>query len=378
MDGTTLVVAAIAGGAAAAIVGMWARARERRLRETLERATSALDEHDRARAETDAVMTVIDAAMEEGVMLFDAAGRLRYANEASERHLGKRPASVTQLFPAAAAEAAAAAASGEPRIVEAETASRWLRVAATPAAGGAVLVVVSDVTGPRRVEALRRDFVVNASHELKTPAASIRAAAEMLLDALRNDPGSVPRFARTLEQEAARLSRIVADLLDLSRLEAGGDLDGTVRLDAVAREEARRYADRAREARLAFEVRTERVPEIVGSERDLALMVGNLIDNAIRYTPEGGTVDVTVARSDDNVRLRVSDSGIGIPQRDLTRVLERFYRVDRGRSRRTGGTGLGLSIVRHVAENHSGSVSVSSELGRGTTVDVLLPASTSS
>jgi two-component system sensor histidine kinase SenX3 len=310
------------------------------------------------------------------VLLFDGSGQLVYANEASERQMVRRPASLAQLFPAAAAEAAAGvAASGKPEAIEVETASppRWLRFVATPAGDGGVLVVVSDVTEARRIESIRRDFVVNASHELKTPAASIRAAAEMLLDALRDDPSSAGRFARTLEQEAKRLSRIVADLLDLSRLEAGGDREDSVHLDSLVAEEGQRFADRAKAARLTLDVRTEPVPPVHGSERDLALMVGNLIDNAIRYTPEGGVVDVSVVASDGEVRVRVVDSGIGIPQRDLTRVLERFYRVDRGRSRRSGGTGLGLSIVRHVAENHGGSVTVQSEVGRGTTVDVVLP-----
>jgi signal transduction histidine kinase len=189
----------------------------------------------------------------------------------------------------------------------------------------------------------------------------------------RDDPASAARFAQTLERESERLSRIVADLLDLSRLEAGGDLDENVQLDALVAEEGHRFEDRARASQLTLDVRTEQVPAVRGSERDLALMVANLIDNAIRYTPGGGTVQVRVGSSDGDVRIRVEDSGIGIPQRDLTRVLERFYRVDPGRSRRSGGTGLGLSIVRHVVENHGGSVSVESELGRGTTVDVVLP-----
>jgi signal transduction histidine kinase len=215
--------------------------------------------------------------------------------------------------------------------------------------------------------------LVNASHELKTPAASIQAAAEMLRAAIRDDPAAVSRFAETLEQEAGRLSRIVADLLDLSRLDAGGALPDVVRVDALVAGEATRFRSRARDAQLALDVHTEDVPAVQGSERDLALLVGNLLDNAIRYTPAGGSIDVSVDRVDGGVRLRVADTGIGIPQRDLGRVLERFYRVDRGRSRRSGGTGLGLAIVRHVAENHGGSVSLTSELGRGTTFTLRFP-----
>ena len=377
VDDTALVVAAIAGAlAGAAVVALVSAPRSRRIRDDLARTKSAMAERERAADESDAIRSVIGAAMREGVLLFDGAGQLVYANEASERQLVRRPASIAQLFPAAAAEAAAGvAASGEPELVEIETASppRWLRFAATPAGDGGVLVVVVDVTEARRLEATRRDFVLNASHELKTPAASIRAAAEMLREAQRDDPASAARFARTLERESERLSRIVADLLDLSRLEAGGDLEERVQLDAIVAEEGHRFEDRARASQLTLDVRTEQVPAVRGSERDLALMVANLIDNAIRYTPGGGIVQVSVGSSDGDVRIRVADSGIGIPQRDLTRVLERFYRVDPGRSRRTGGTGLGLSIVRHVVENHGGSVSVESELGRGTTVDVVLP-----
>jgi len=377
VDGAALVGVAIAGAiAAAVIVALVTGSRARRLREELTRSRAALAERERTALDSDAIRRVIDDAMHDGVLLFDGSGQLVYRNEASDRQLIRRPASIAQLFPAVAAEAAATvASSGEPEVVEAETASppRWLRFAATPARDGGVLVVVSDVTEARRIETIRRDFVVNASHELKAPAASIQAAAEMLLHALRDDPTSAARFARTLDQEAERLSRIVADLLDLSRLEAGGDMEDRVRLDSLVAEEGQRFADRAEAAQLTLVVRAEEVPAVHGSERDLALMVGNLIDNAIRYTPEGGAVDVSVASSDGEVRLRVVDSGIGIPQRDLARVLERFYRVDRGRSRRSGGTGLGLSIVRHVAENHGGSVTVQSEVGRGTTVDVLLP-----
>lgn len=361
-------------GATVATLVAWTRAR--RLRQELDRYSALLAERERTVTESAAVRKVIDDAMEDAVLLFDGSGQLVHANEASERHMIRRPASIAQLFPAAAAEAAAAvAASGSPDLIEVETASppRWLRFAATPAGDGGVLVVVSDVTEPRRIETIRRDFVVNASHELKTPAASIRAAAEMLIHALREDPATAARFARALEQEADRLSRIVADLLDLSRLEAGGDPESNVRLDSVVSEEGHRFAERAKAAGLTLDVRTEPVPIVLGSERDLALMVGNLIDNAIRYTPEGGAVDVSIAASDGEILVRVVDSGIGIPQRDLTRVLERFYRVDRGRSRQSGGTGLGLSIVRHVAENHGGSVSLQSEVGRGTTVDVVLP-----
>jgi signal transduction histidine kinase len=234
-------------------------------------------------------------------------------------------------------------------------------------------MVVTDITDARRIEAVRRDFVANASHELKTPAASIQAAAETLQAVVGEDPAAASRFAAQLEREALRLSRIVADLLDLSRLESGSDLADRVRLDALTREEVERFADRAREASISLSITAAEPATVEGSARDLSLLVRNLIDNAVRYTPPNGTVVVHVSIEGPGVHLEVQDSGMGIPNRDLPRVFERFYRVDRARSRGTGGTGLGLAIVRHVAENHGGSVSVTSEIGSGSTFTVLLP-----
>jgi two-component system sensor histidine kinase SenX3 len=252
--------------------------------------------------------------------------------------------------------------------------SKWLSATVVPAGGdGAVLVVVTDVTDSKRLEAVRRDFVANASHELKTPAASIRAAAETILDAAEDDLPAIPRFARQLEREAARLSQIVEDLLDLSRLESGSDLAEDVRVDSLVRDVALRVADRVREARVSLVVHADKRCVVKGSAQDLSLLVGNLLDNAIRHTQAGGSITVSVDCDQASVSLTVSDTGIGIPSKDLPRVFERFYRVDRARSRETGGTGLGLSIVKHVAENHGGSVEVQSELAAGTTFTVLLP-----
>jgi signal transduction histidine kinase len=144
-------------------------------------------------------------------------------------------------------------------------------------------------------------------------------------------------------------------------------------MDVIAGDEVERLRDRAKEAGVVIELHTDGVPSVPGSGRDLALLVRNLIDNAVRYTPSGGRVDVSVSAEGGQVVLQVADTGMGIPQRDLSRVFERFYRVDRARSRETGGTGLGLAIVRHVAENHGGEVTVRSELSAGSTFVVRLP-----
>jgi two-component system sensor histidine kinase SenX3 len=324
--------------------------------------------------------------MQEGVLLFDSEHNTAFANAALERHLGTGPDSVDLLYPVDLREAVRGVASSAQAVtveVERTAPDRWLRVTATPAGEGAVLLVVTDVTDARRTEAVRRDFVANASHELKTPAASIQAVAETLRSVGDADPDAVHRFAAQLEREALRLSRIVADLLDLSRLETGSELGEQVRLDALVREEVERYDDSAREGGVRLSVDAPQAATVTGSARDLSLLVRNLIDNAIRYTRPGGAVVIKVADAPGEVggagtpaqvSLVVRDTGVGIPARDLPRIFERFYRVDRARSRETGGTGLGLAIVRHVAENHGGSVEVTSELGAGTTFSVLLPA----
>ena len=320
---------------------------------------------------------LILSSMEEGVLLVDREGRAVFANAPLARHLGGSPADLDALLPLELQKAArrtgyTGAASRV--LVETGAPSRWLRASCTPLGeDGSVLVVVRDVTEARRIDAIRRDFVANASHELKTPAASIQAAAETLLHVAAEDPVSVPRFATQLDREARRLSGIVADLLDLSRLESGSTLDEDIRLDAIVREEARRFLERAGAAGVTLTVNAPDTPAVRGSARDLSLLVRNLLDNAVSYTRPGGHVAASVAHDDVHVEVRVSDTGIGIPSRELPRVFERFYRVDRARSRETGGTGLGLAIVKHVAENHQGDVTVQSELGRGSTFVLTFP-----
>ena len=368
----------VAGGAIALVAVR--RTLSRRIEDLTsrsDRAEAALQSRERSQEEDRAAQDLILSSMEEGVLLFDRHGRAVFANTPLVRHLGSSPENMDALLPLGLQKAARESAkSGAVARLEVETGtpSRWLRATCTPIGDdGSLLVVVGDVTEARRLDAIRRDFVANASHELKTPAASIQAAAETLMHVAVEDPASVPRFATQLDREARRLSQIVADLLDLSRLEAGSELDGRVRVDSVLKEEARRSAERAEAAGVTLIVEAPEVPAIRGSARDIALLVRNLLDNAVSYTKPDGRVTATVTQSDQSVGLRVADTGIGIPTRDLPRIFERFYRVDRARSRETGGTGLGLSIVRHVAENHGGTVGVRSELGRGTVFTVELP-----
>jgi two-component system phosphate regulon sensor histidine kinase PhoR len=326
------------------------------------------------------------AAMDEGVLLVDDAGLVQYANPAAlrlvgriaaEQHSGTNHTGRPYLPPALRTLVGEARRAGSVRETEIEIGhpARTVLASAFPVGGeGLALLVLRDVTEARRVDAIRRDFVAAASHELKTPVASIQAAAETLTHALDEDPEAARRFVGNLLRDAERLSRIVMDLLDLSRLESERAQFESVRLDTLARDEIDRTGERTREAGLDVSVTAEPVT-VSGSRKDLALLFSNLLDNAFRYTKPGGTVRVEVSGSNGHARIAVSDSGIGIPARDLPRIFERFYRVDRARSRDTGGTGLGLAIVKHIAEQHGGRVEAKSELGRGSTFVVTLPVS---
>jgi signal transduction histidine kinase len=375
-----LVLLAVGGIAVAAVAFvLLRRERERARRADRERAA----EHEAMRArlmaaeEERLVAELALSSMEEGVLLFAADGATRLANPAVKGHLGVRPASADALLPLGLRQLTERAAASRAMLtteVELGAPARNLRGFAAPTEDGSVVLVIRDVTETRRSEQVRRDFVANASHELKTPAASIQAAAETIRTAAGEDPSVIPRFASQLEHEAARLSRIVSDLLDLSRLESGSVLDETVALDAIVRDEGERFEEPASEAGVGLSIEASTVPRVRGSARDLALLVRNLVDNAIRYTGPGGKVHVELTKDDGEVVLAIADTGLGIPHRDLPRIFERFYRVDRARSRETGGTGLGLSIVKHVAENLGGRIDVMSELGRGTRFEIRLPA----
>ncbi len=335
-----------------------------------------LEQLGRDRQERDAILS----AMEEGVVLFDADGNVAYANPSAERILDRIPRSVRELSPAALrtlCEEVRADGLPREREIETDVPARTLKASAIPLEVlGDVMLVVRDVTAERRVESMRRDFVADASHELKTPAAAIRAAAETVERAVEEDPPAAVRFAVQLRRDAVRLSRIVSDLLDLSRLETERPELEPVRLDRVVAEELKRVRVQATDSGVAL--RWEGSPVTVpGSVKDLALLARNLLENAVRYTPRGGRVSIEVAGENVHATLSVQDTGMGIPSRDLPRIFERFYRVDRARSRETGGTGLGLSIARHVVERHGGQISAESELGRGSTFTVTLPSGSS-
>ena len=317
---------------------------------------------------------VLDS-MPQGTLLVGADGAVLYANQSFGQLLGPVPDSLEQVVPFRIQEVVRRArSSGEQVDVDVEHGlpARILRVIASPFDDGRALVVVSDVTDRRRIDEMRRDFVTNASHELKTPVASILAAAETLRLAVEKAPERVPQFAAQIEAAARSLAQLVNDLLDLSRLEGRRSEHGPVELGALVADEVDRVRGFAEEKGVRLESDLSEA-WVLGSEPDLGLAIRNLLDNAVRYTNRGGSVTVRVLAVEDEAVVSVEDTGVGIPRRDLGRVFERFYRVDVARSRATGGTGLGLSIVKHVVESHAGEVSVQSELGRGSVFTIRLP-----
>ena len=364
------------GTALLGFVGVYAVARgASRSLGQMSRSIERLEANIREAREAGETGDLILSAMEEGVVLVEPDDSIRYANPAASELLRTEPVNLRSLPVPVRRSVKRVRTSGGAAEEEFEGGfpPRLFRSSAVRVTGGPrVLVVIRDVTEARRVEAMRRDFVANTSHELKTPVAAIQAAAETLRDAVRQDPQAARRFAEQLHGDALRLSRIVADLLDLSRLEAGSPRRAPVRLDRVAAQEAERLTERAALSGVLIEV-TAKPVSVQGSAEDLALLVRNLLDNAIRYSPDGGRVQIDVDSLDGNALLSVRDTGIGIPSRDLPRIFERFYRVDRARSRESGGTGLGLSIAKHVAELHGGRIEVESELGRGSEFRVHLP-----
>jgi two-component system phosphate regulon sensor histidine kinase PhoR len=262
----------------------------------------------------------------------------------------------------------------------ANTARAGGRVEAETAGG--MLAVFFDVTDIRRLESLRRDFVGNVSHELRTPVTAILSAAETMEMALAKDPEGAKRFLGIIERNAARLQRLIEDLLDLSRIESRELRLRPERFgfDAFATHLLGMFRERADKRRIKLELESAKGVDVEADRRALEQVLTNLVDNAVKYCPEGSSVTLRAERIERSeggatpgVRLRVEDDGSGIEEKHLGRLFERFYRVDAGRSREMGGTGLGLSIVKHLVEAMGGTIEVSSTVGKGTTFEVRIP-----
>jgi two-component system sensor histidine kinase SenX3 len=318
--------------------------------------------------------------VEDGVVVCDAFGDTIFRNATAEHHLGVSSNAV--LAEQAIGEALQLARRGEypERTLELfAPLPRKLIIRAFPLGGlgetdGAV-AIVSDASDRHRLDAIRRDFVANVSHELKTPVGALSLLAETLDG--EGDPEVVDRLANRVAAEAERLGRIIDDLLDLSRIEANeAPHQEMIPLSIIVGQAVELLRPVADSSDVQLEVDDPpRHLAVPGDRRDLVSAVSNLVDNAIKYSERGSLVQVRVRATDEGVvEIAVIDQGVGIPSRDLERIFERFYRVDRARSRLTGGTGLGLSIVRHVAVNHSGSVDVESREGEGSTFTLRLPA----
>jgi two-component system sensor histidine kinase SenX3 len=241
--------------------------------------------------------------------------------------------------------------------------------------GGLVLLLAEDQTESRRVEEVRRDFVANTSHELKTPVGALALLAETVEDAA-DDPEAVRRFAGRMRQEAARLTNLVQDMITLSRIQAAEPVPDPipVEVDAVVAEALDRCRMKAAAGGIELAASGSHGISVQGDEDLLVTALRNLLENAVAYSPEKTRVVVSTRRADGaTAEISVADQGIGIPERDLERIFERFYRVDPARSRATGGTGLGLAIVKHVMAAHGGQVIVWSEEGAGSTFTLRLP-----
>jgi len=319
--------------------------------------------------------------MAEGLVVLSDLLRPIAANRAGRELLGFPEGSLPPRLPSDEVRSVARLALERSQAVE-ETVSIWfparksLRVRAEPLdPRGGVVVVIEDVTEELKTQRMRREFVAHASHELKSPVASMQTLAEALRHAIREDPAAAQRFADRIEFESARLGRLIGDLLDLSRLEDPERVAQEL-IDLSAG--TRRVLEDAESEAVSKEIKLQAEISdgvfVKGDESQLAVLVRNLVENAMRYTPEGGRVSVDVYQEGDSAVVRVSDNGIGIPLEAQARVFERFYRVDRARSRDRGGTGLGLAIVKHVAELHGGTVQLDSELGRGSIFTALVPA----
>ncbi len=243
---------------------------------------------------------------------------------------------------------------------------------------GTVAVLIFDDTEARRLDAVRRDFVANISHELKTPIGGISILAEALAEA-SNDPELVKNFSERMQIEATRLSHLVQEIIDLSRIQDHNTMQNSemVSLNKVIEEAIDQSKVLAGKRHVELNFASDEEVQFFGDRKQLVMAISNLIENAINYSPERTSVNVLLRKNNEVAEIAISDQGVGIAEADIERIFERFYRVDSARSRDTGGTGLGLSIVKHVISNHGGDIQVWSDPGTGSTFTVLLPLTNS-
>lgn len=314
-----------------------------------------------------------------GIVVADENGETVYRNTAADALVDSWVDGVVGHLVVERLVAAAAGGSTSEQVRTPGPSSHILQVVARPLQSdksgvgvvGAV-AILEDITERSRQESVRRDFVANVSHELKTPIGALSLLAETLV--AETDPDVVGRLSARIETESQRVGSIIEDLLDLNRIE-GESPERVEVLDLVglAAQVVERLLPMAEQRGISIRVDASPGVHIEASRNQMVSMMRNLIENAVKYSDDGGSVTVSLRSDDGGVRFEVADDGIGVPERDIERVFERFYRVDRARTRETGGTGLGLSIVRNVVLAHGGQVDLSSTEGSGTTVLVQLP-----
>ena len=325
--------------------------------------------------------------MTDGVVAFSASGNLIHCNPAATQMLA-RPLDPTTTFDelfADQAELDTLLTLKRPQYLEAQKTAgdRELELFMAPFSSdqtqGGALVVIHDVTEQRKSEQSRREFVANVSHELRTPLTNIKSYAETIVSAGDDLPRELhDNFMGVIINEADRMTRIVQDLLTLSKIDYG-KMEMNISRFSFAKaisnvyEAARLNAEQNHHHTMVFHCE-DNIPDVLGDRERIEQVVMNIVSNAIKYTPDGGKIEIYAGSSGKSVFVRVTDNGIGIPEKDLPRLFERFYRVDKARSRESGGTGLGLSIAREILSQHRGEIKIDSVYGEGTDVRITLPA----
>ena len=332
-------------------------------------------------------------SMVEGVAALDRDGRILWLNGSAQRLFKVQPdhaagKRLVELFrqPELDGLIQEALAGRHPAVREVHTFSpteQVVRFQATPCedneAGAALVLVAQDVTEIRRLEGMRREFVANVSHELKTPLTSIKGLVETLLGGALDDAANNRRFVSLIDEDATRLTRLIDDLLELSQIESKAVplTRETIELRPLVEGVVAALAREIEQRRLTVSAQVPPGLAVSADPHRLRQVFMNLVENAIKYNKDAGRVAISAARDRASLTVTVADTGVGIPPQDLPRIFERFYRVDKARSRALGGTGLGLSIVKHIVESHGGTVSVQSRPGEGSAFTVTLPIASS-
>ncbi|MFQ5737268.1 MAG: sensor histidine kinase [Thermodesulfobacteriota bacterium] len=334
------------------------------------------------------ILEAIAREMQTGVLVLDAHARVLYANPFFLRSFpagdGAEGLPIGELVKNGllldTIEGFIRDTGRPPESIEIGEGARFFNVRLVPLsdeAGFSLLLFLRDTTEEKKVETIKKDFVANVSHELRTPLASIKGYSETLLDGAMEDESTTREFLRVIDRHATRMARLIDDLLILSRLESHQMpvVASALDLRDLVLCTAKGFEKQANDKGISLCTQIpEGLPKVSGDRDRLEQVVVNLLDNAIKYTPSGGNVNVRAAVEGPDVVVEVTDTGIGIPPDDISRIFERFYRVDKARSRDLGGTGLGLAIVKHIMQIHNGSLNVRSDPGRGSSFSFSLKA----